>query len=91
VVLAHRHRRTIYDKLSPILGDEETEAMLSHFPSTPGEEPVTVAVLDARLRQTENRMLELYAKTLTWIITALLGGLAIGMGVAAAVSQAVGG
>lgn len=88
MVLAHRHRRTIYEKLSPILGDEETEAMLSHFPSTRGDEPVTVAVLDARLARL---LAEIRAEIAKWTMGALIGGLSIGMGVAAAVGAAVGG
>ncbi len=83
MLLAHRHRRTIYEKLSPILGDEETEAMLAHFPSTPGEEPATRADL-AELR------LDLTATIYRAAITALIGGLSIGMGIAAAVGAAFG-
>ena len=69
--------------------------MLAHYPATPGEEPVTTVVfearLDTRLKETENAMLKLHAKTLTWIITSLLGGLAIGMSAAAVISAALGG
>jgi hypothetical protein len=88
-------RQTIHQKLSPIVGDEETQAMLAQFPASPGEEPVTKAVfeatLDKRLGETEKEMLRLHSKTLTVVISALLGGLTLGMGAAAWISAAVGG
>ena len=83
-MLSAPHRRTIHAKLAPILGEEETDAMLAHFPSTPGEEPVTVAVLDARLA-------ELKAEIIQWTVGSLLAGLSVGMGVAAAVGAAMAG
>lgn len=82
-VLAHRHRRTIYEKLSPIVGDEETEAMLAHFPATPGEEPVNRNDLRADLA-------DLRAELVKWTVGSLVGGLSIGMGVAAAVGAMFG-
>jgi hypothetical protein len=87
VVLAHRHRRTIYEKLSPILGDEETDAMLAHFPSTPGEEPVTVAVLDARFSEFR-AAIEHELRKMAWaVVTVLL----VGLGLAATIGAMFGG
>lgn len=41
MALSHKHRTAIYQKLSPILGDEEADALLSQFPARDLDEPVT--------------------------------------------------
>lgn len=85
-VLALRHRRTLHEKLSPIVGDEEAEALLAQFPATPGEEPVTVSTLHARFAVLRSELTsELTTGIHRTVGAGLLGGLTIGMGVAAAV------
>lgn len=51
MALSAKHRSTIYKRLEPILGDQETEAMLLHFPSTDADEPVTRDFLRAELAE----------------------------------------
>jgi hypothetical protein len=90
---AHRHRRTIYEKLSPIVGDEETEAMLAQFPSTPEQAPVTVNVLDLRLADLRAEMKDLRVamehemRALAWKV---VGTFVVGLGLAATVGAMFG-
>ena len=41
MALSQKHRHSIFERLSPTLGEEETEALLSQFPSSERDEPVT--------------------------------------------------
>ena len=62
--LSQKHRSTIYEKLEPILGEEEAEALLSQFPARDLDEPVTrefvraeIAELRVEMHRLANRML----------------------------------
>ena len=46
---SQKHRSTIYQKLEPILGEEEAEALLSQFPARELDEPVTKEFVRAEL------------------------------------------
>jgi hypothetical protein len=49
MVLSQTHRHTIFERLAPTLGEEETEALLSQFPTSERDEPVTNDRLDASI------------------------------------------
>ena len=49
--LSQKHRSTIYQKLEPILGEEEAEALLSQFPARALDEPVTKEFVQAELAE----------------------------------------
>jgi archaellum component FlaC len=49
VALIEKHRLAIYENLSPIVGEEATEALLAEIPHHESDQPVTRAYLDARL------------------------------------------
>ena len=49
VPLSQKHRSTIYEKLEPILGEEEAEALLSQFPARDLDKPVTREFVRAEL------------------------------------------
>jgi hypothetical protein len=49
VALSTKHRSSIYQNLSPLLGEEETEAMLSQFPARDLDEPVTKEFVRAEI------------------------------------------
>jgi hypothetical protein len=49
VALSTRHRSSIFHTLSPILGEEEAEAMLSQFPARDLDEPVTKEFVHAEI------------------------------------------
>jgi hypothetical protein len=49
MALSQKHRSTIYQRLQPILGEEESEALLSHFPARDLDEPVTKEFVHAEI------------------------------------------
>jgi hypothetical protein len=53
MVLDARHRSSIYQKLVPILGDDDANALMSEFPSYDGDELVTKQFLRAELALTK--------------------------------------
>jgi hypothetical protein len=117
VTLSHKHRTTIYAKLSPIVGEEEADAMLSQFPSRDTDEAATRADLqllaaDVQVTAAELRvemqdlraemhgvraemhgvraeMHSLFRRQTVWMVTALFGGLSVGMGLAAGVASVI--
>jgi hypothetical protein len=111
MTLSQKHRHTIFERLSPTLGEEETEALLSHFPIDQGDQPVTAARFDTTMSQVradmsqvradmsqlrsdmqtdmarlEASIVERMRQQIMWSFGAMISG----MGVAAAISQAVG-
>ena len=49
MALSQKHRSTIYQRLEPILGEEEAEALLAQFPAHDLEELVTRDLLHAEM------------------------------------------
>jgi hypothetical protein len=49
VALNTRHRSSIFQALSPIIGEEEADAMLSQFPARDLDEPVTKEFVRAEI------------------------------------------
>jgi hypothetical protein len=64
-----KHRNSIFRSLTPILGEEETEAMLAHFPTTDGDELVTRQYLDLRLAQLQGEFERSLRQTMMWLVT----------------------
>lgn len=56
MAMLEKHRSSIYRSLVPILGEEETQAMLSEFPASDGDEPVTRDHLRAELALTREQL-----------------------------------
>ena len=50
------HRASIFEKLRPILGDEDANRLMSEFPSVEGHEPVTKDFLRAELALTKGEL-----------------------------------
>lgn len=44
-MLSQAHRRSIHSSLTPILGEEETDALMSEFPASPRDDPATTTDL----------------------------------------------
>jgi hypothetical protein len=107
LALSLKHRHTIFERLAPTLGEEETEALLSQFPSTERDEPVTADRLDAAIAgvradfsdlkadfsdlkadmaRMEVALVERMRQQAMWTFGATISG----MGLAAAISQAIG-
>jgi hypothetical protein len=57
------HRASIYEKLRPILGDEDANVLMSEFPSVEGHELVTKDFLRAELALTRGELREELALT----------------------------
>jgi hypothetical protein len=49
VTLSTKHRRSIYERLAPLIGEEETEALLSEFPATELDRPATEGLVRAEV------------------------------------------
>lgn len=49
MALSEKHRHSIHQHLAPQWGDEVTQAFLSQFPASEGEEPITRDYLRAEL------------------------------------------
>lgn len=92
MTLDARHRTSIYTKLVPLLGDEDTNALMTEFPSLDVDELVTKQFLRAELAElrgelrgeiaglrTEMRteMHDLSTRLMTWTISTMLAGLGI--------------
>ncbi len=118
MALSLKHRHTIFERLAPTLGEEETEALLSQFPPphetspspttastprSPASGPTSptssadfadlradFADLKADVSHMEAALVERMRQQLMWTFGAMVSGLGVGMGIAAAISQAIG-
>ena len=86
MALSQKHRSTIYTKLSPVLGEEEAEALLSQFPSRDLDEPVTKEFVRAEIVSLEARITERLREQTVWIA----GTVTVGMGLAAGIGALFG-
>ncbi len=59
MALSAKHRSTIYERLSPMLGEEEVEALLSQFPARDLDEPVTKEFVRAEISGVRTEMADL--------------------------------
>jgi hypothetical protein len=58
-VLSEKSRSSLFQNLSPIVGEEAVGEMLAHFPATGGEKPVTKDYLDVRAGELRSEISEL--------------------------------
>lgn len=93
MALSTRHRSSIFQTLSPILGEEEAEAMLSQFPARDLDEPVTkefvraeAAGVRAEIAQLEARINDRFREQTLW----MAGAMTVGMGLAAGIGTLLG-
>ncbi|MDD9371306.1 MAG: hypothetical protein PV358_14400 [Acidimicrobiales bacterium] len=93
MALSTRHRSSIFQTLSPILGEEEAEAMLSQFPARDLDEPVTkefvraeIADVRAEIAQLEARINDRFREQTMW----MAGAMTVGMGLAAGIATLLG-
>ena len=86
-MLSQAHRRSIHSSFAPILGEEETDALMSQFPASPNDLPVTKTDLaDFRVE-----IHDLLRRITMWMVTSIIAGMGIAAGIGAAVAQALGG
>lgn len=72
MALDARHRSSIYGKLVPLLGDDDTNALMTEFPSVEADELVTKDFLRAELAELQNR-LTVRMSGMIAVSTAILG------------------
>ena len=61
-MLSEKSRSSLFQNLSPIVGEEAVGEMLAHFPATEGEKPVTKDHLDARIGEVRAEIGEVRAE-----------------------------
>jgi hypothetical protein len=100
MALSTRHRSPIFQALSPIIGQEEAEAMLSQFPARDLDEPVTkefvraeiaevraeFSVVRTEIAQLEARINDRFREQTMWVA----GAMTVGMGLAAGIGTLLG-
>jgi hypothetical protein len=62
VALTTKHRSSLYRTLTPIIGEEEVEALLSQFPARELDEPVTKEFVQAEIAQVRTEIAEFRAE-----------------------------
>ncbi|MEX2292759.1 MAG: hypothetical protein WD691_03145 [Acidimicrobiales bacterium] len=85
MALSEKIRSSIYQQLSELLGEEEAAALLSQFPASDLDVPVTKEFVRAELAELEARMGERFRQQTMW----MAGTMLTGVGVATAVTSLV--
>jgi hypothetical protein len=80
VPLSTKHRSSIYQSLSPLIGEEEAEALLSQFPAREGDELVTKQFLRAE-------MAEQFRTMTFWLVGVVLAGIGTNAAIAVALAH----
>ncbi len=82
MALDARRRSSIYDKLVPLLGEDDANALMSEFPSVEADELVTKHFLRAELAEMRTEMAQRLHQQTLW----LGGAIAAATGVLAALT-----
>ena len=69
MTLTAKHRSSIYRTLSPLIGEEEAEALLAEFPARDLDEPVTKEFLRAELADLRADMNDRFRQQTIWMCT----------------------
>ena len=77
MALDARHRASIYQKLVPLLGDDDTNALITQYPSIEADELVTKQFLRAELSSLETRLTLRLGTALAAQTTLLLGAMSL--------------
>jgi hypothetical protein len=83
--LTTRIRSEIYEKLVPLLGEENAEAMMAEFPATEHDQLVTREFLRAEMADLRTEMHAVASRNLTIMMGTVAGAIIGGMGLAAAI------
>jgi len=100
VTLTAKHRSSLYRSLSPLVGDEEAEALLAQFPGREGDELVTKDFLRAELSdvhgefaglrteiaQLEMRMNDKFRQQTIWMSSLCLTTMTVLVGIVALIT-----
>lgn len=69
MTLTAKHRSSIYRTLSPLIGEEEAEALLAEFPARDLDEPVTKEFLRAELAELRAELNDRLRQQTIWMCT----------------------
>ncbi len=86
MAISQRHRSSIYTRLEPILGEEETEALLAQFPARELDEPVTRDFVHGEIESLRAEMNDKFRAQTVWFSGTMFAGL----GLAAAIGRLLG-
>lgn len=73
MALSTKHRSHIYERLAPMLGEEEADALLSQFPARDVDEPVTQAFVHAEIADLRGDLRSEIAELRTELRTEIAG------------------
>jgi hypothetical protein len=73
MALSQKHRSTIYQRLEPILGEEEAEALLSQFPTHELDEPATKELVRAEISALRVEMHQLVNRLFVSLVGVMVG------------------
>lgn len=90
MALDARTRASIYEKLRPLLGDDDANALMSELPATDADRPVTEQVLRAELAdlraELRSEMHDLGRTMVMWNTGSVLAGMTLAATIARLVS-----
>jgi hypothetical protein len=96
-MLSQAHRRSIHTSLTPVLGEEEADALMSEFPTSEHDMPATKADLNGLRHEMQvgfaemrSEMHDLFRRMTTWLVGLIITAMIGGMGLAAWIGAAVG-
>lgn len=90
-MLSQAHRRSIHTSLTPVLGEEETDALMSEFPASESDMPVTKADLAEFRVEIHDLFRQMAMQILMVLAGSLVGGITVATAIAAGIVQALGG
>ncbi len=73
MALSQKHRSSIYQRLEPILGEEEAEALLSQFPAQELDEPATKEFVRAEIADLRAEMHQLVNRQFVALVGTMVG------------------
>ena len=69
MAMTAKHRSSIYRSLTPLIGEEEAEALLSNIPASQLDEPVTKDFLRAEMAELRAEMNDRFRQQTIWMCT----------------------
>lgn len=84
MTLDARQRSSLYQKLAPLIGEDDANAMMSNFPETEAKELVTKEFLRAELAEVrteisalDSKMADRFQKQTAWMVATMVAMTAI--------------
>jgi hypothetical protein len=94
MALTEKHRSSIYQKLIPVLGEEEAQALVSQFPARDLDVPATkefvraeIAEVHVEIAALRTEMHDLFRRQTVWLVGTMIAMGAVMAAVAGAVAR----